>query len=390
MDQVLCAICGHEAPFLGPHLLSEHNLSLAEFQQIHPASPTVTAEIWEAYRNEAKGKRRKGPSSVENVTVTFAGLEFPVNLGVPEEACLPWPTHYRTPQTGAASQDAKMAAVSLRCKRSMYIHGLPGTGKDAFFHAYSAETRTPAMIFSIQPGVDIQGWFFSRAFSKDGTFWEEGAFLKAARDGYLRADGTRVPYMLLITDFDRADRSQAEALRLVLDSISGRVLGPTGEVHKVLAGTQICATANTSGGGDVRGRMISAHPLDASIMDRFNVKLQFKPMEWVDEEVVCRAKFPVLVERAPDIFTSMGKITTKIREAIAREELQWEMSHRAVCNILQCCCDLIFCTDKVPTNLLGKACRVFLDGAPDPETRDSARKLMDAHIAGGTIHPDSF
>jgi MoxR-like ATPase len=388
-DKIKCALCSHEDFYLGEHVLS-HGLTLAEYQTQHPDAPTIASVVWDAY----KGKRiqRVKPPAMSELKVKFGGtVQFNVNVDVPEDECLPMPPHYKCPEHGKLKRDIGHAAVSLARGRSMYIWGLPGTGKDAFFHAYSAMTRTPGAIFQVKPGVDITSWFYTRSFDKDGTAWIEGQFLKAARDGYLTEDGRRVPYILLITDFDRADRSQGEALRLVLDSISGRIIGPEGETYKVMPGTIIATTANTSGGGDVRGRMISSNVLDASLMDRFQVKLEFHNLDWKDESVICKAKFPVLAAKCPAVFDQIGGATTKLREAIEGEELHWEFSHRAVCNWLTHAEDIIHVLGgKVPPNILKRAARVVLDGAPDEETREGAKKIMDPHINGGTLDSGGY
>jgi len=389
--QIKCALCGHESFYLGDHLLEAHDMTVEAYQASNPNAPVVSAVVWDAYQTAAGNRRRRQPPALEELTVELAGVQFPINPNVPEDACLPLPPNYRVPEHGNLKRDIRHAAIGLARNRSFYIWGMPGSGKDAFFHAFSNLARRPGKIFQIKPGVDIEAWFFARAFDGQGTSWEEGDFLKAARDGYLTENGDRVPYLLLITDFDRADRSQAEALRLVMDTTMGRISGPTGEVYKVLPGTVIAATANTAGGGDTRGRMISSNPLDASLMDRFNISLEFHWMDWADEEPICQAKFPLLVEKAPYVFGQIGNATGKLREAILAEELHWEFSHRAVCNWLCHAEDIIFgLGGKVPPNLLKRAARVVLDKAPDDETREGAKKIMDPHLSGGTLETGSF
>lgn len=397
-DRIECGLCSHRDFYLVDHILQEHGLSLEEYQAAVPDAPVVARVLWDEFEAGESNKRRKTPPPLDDLTVKIRGLTFKVNHKVPEDACLPLPPFYRVPTQGSLSKDIGHAAIALLNGRSLYVWGLPGSGKDALFHAVSNLTRMPGQIFSIQPGADVQSWFCTRGFDQNGTFWEEGLLLKCLRDGYKAADGSVHPYMILITDFDRADRSQAEALRLVLDSIQGRVVTPDGKTHKVLAGTRFAVTANTSGGGDVRGRMVSSNPLDASIMDRFQVKVEFHQIDWADEEIICRAKFPTLARVAPEVFAVVGKCTNAIRAEVDAENLHWEFSHRAVCNWLQHCEDLYVMRGKVDSNLLKRGARVVLDGAPDPETRTAARKLMDPHISmlkstgveGGDPDNDSF
>jgi len=396
MSKLVCQVsgCKHTAAdWLGDHLVETHGMSVDAYLADHPGAKVVSKRLTTAHA-KAMGTniRRAHPPKPSDLTVEFAGMVFKVNVGVPAEVCLPCPPNYKLPRFGELGKDAANALVALFMLRSLYIWGQPGTGKDALFHAWSALTRTPGIIKQVIPGTDIEAWFFSRAFDEKGTHWEEGDVLLALRDGYPCADGTRVPYMLLCSDLDRADRSQAEYLRLITDSIQGRISGPTGTVHKVLSGTRVVATGNTAGGGDERGRMISANPLDASILDRIERKFEFHQMDWRDEEPIVRAKYPILAERAPWVFPKMGKATKALRAAITADELHAEFSHRGLCAVLGHAQDLLVCSgslNKVPDNLLRKGARAWWDGLPDSDNRAKARSCMDAHIKGGAVNEGS-
>lgn len=393
-NEIKCLICGHvEMDFLGDHLLEEHGVTAAEYAVSYPGARSVSDRLHDHFSQEHPSPKRVHPPAPENLKVNFGGILFPVHPDVPAESCLPMPEHYRIPEHGDLRDDVEHAIISLLQGRSLYIWGLPGSGKDALFHAWSAMTRTPAVIRQAKPGTDIEAWFFSRGFNDEGTFWEEGAVLQALRDGYVTPRGERIPYLLLVSDFDRADREQAEHLRLITDSIQGRVDGPAGVTYRVLPGTRVVATANTAGSGDDRGRMISANPIDASLLDRFERKFQFHWMDWEDEEPIVRAKFPVLVQRCPDIFTKTGKITGAIRKAILGGDLYAEFSHRGVCSILGHAQDILisrFPGARVPKNLLKLAVRAWLDGLPDADSRDAATKIMSSHVSmlteGDTSH----
>ena len=384
-NDITCAICGAEVlDWIGNHLDKDHGYTVPQYQKEYPTAPLISGRVGARI---ATAPKRRHPPKVQDLKVTFAGLDFPVHAGVPPEACLPEPDNYQIPRHGELGRDVAFALVGLQKCRSMYIWGDPGTGKDALIHYWSARTRTPGIFKQVIPGTDIEAWFFSRAFNEKGTFWEDGDLLRALRDGYLCDDGERVAYVVLLTDMDRAQQDQAEHIRLATDSISGRVQGAAGQVHKVFPGTRIIATANTSGGGDTTGRMVSSKVLDGSLMNRFNYKLMFHPMEWVDEEPIARAKFPQLVTRVPQIFTALGQITVAVRAAIAGRTLYGEFSHRDVCHILMAADDLLDVSgsEKAKANLLKQAVRVWLDGLPDEDTRSFAVSILDSHIRGGMV-----
>lgn len=383
---VQCKLCNKSVvDCLVDHLQSDHSMDapdyLAKFPKAGVASPRLLKRL-----AAAKPPDRAHPVDSSQLTTTFGGVQFHVNHDVSEHDCLPLPEMYATPRRGDLGEDIQHVAIGLKHRRSMYIWGMPGSGKDATIHAWSALTRTPAIIRQVKPGTDIESWFFSRGFNDKGTIWEEGEVLKALRDGYTTSTGRNIPYLVLITDFDRAHRDQAEHLRLITDSIQGRVDGPAGRIYKVMPGTMIVATANTSGGGDERGRMISANPLDASLLDRFERKIQFHWMHWEDEGPIVKAKFPILFDRYPNLEAKFKDTTRALREAVIDDTLHGEFSHRALCNILSHATDMMSeCGNAVPSNLIGIAARVWLDGLPDEENRLVAKRIMDAHFK--TVSP---
>lgn len=316
--------------------------------------------------------------------LTENGMTLPqfgdVDLRVPKEDCLPMPSCYRLPKSGVLADDVHDCLAALHGGANVYIHGLPGSGKDALIHAYSSVKRIPAKVFQIMPNMDIQPWLFSRAFNKEGTFYEEGALLKALRDGYTSPrTGEKIPYLILISDFDRATPDQAEILRMILDSIEGRIQGAEGKMHSVLKGSQVIATGNSAGSGDMRSRCVSSQLMDASIMDRFDAVFEFRWMEWSDESLIIKEKFPNLVEKFPSCFDLIGKAVQKIRERIHKGEIFFELSHRGVCRWFRQVESLArMGYDK--TDILRRSFRVLSDAAPNSEVSLALTRLVDAEL----------
>jgi len=396
---IQCLVCGGTfRDYLGDHLLEGHGMTVRAYLTAHPGAATTSQRLMDLFHDRHKSPKRAHPAPPGNLTISFANVDFTVHPDVPAQHCLPMPENYRVPEHGRLGEDVQHAAVALKHRRSIYVWGLPGCGKDAAFHFWSAATRTPAIMRQVKPGTDIEAWFFSRAFHSEGTFWEDGALLTALRDGYTTATGRVIPYLILITDFDRADPQQAENLRLVTDSIQGRVEGPN-DTYKVVPGTIIAVTGNTAGGGDERGRMISANPLDGSLTDRFERAFQFHWMDWKDEGPIVRSKFPLLARLCPSAISKMGHVTKALREAIWNNDLYGEFSHRGLCSILGHAQDMLEENGgKVTKNLLKLAARAWVDKLPDEENREAARKIIDpkvgmlpegdtSHIKPGEVEP---
>jgi len=363
------------------HLPLKHEISAEEYLVQFKGSPTISLEfsrkLEEFRKNSHKAERPRPKFHVGNIP-------FEIHLGVPEKDCLPLPEHYMFPTRGKLLKDITHASISLASGRSLYISGISGSGKDAFIHALSHYTRRPTELFQITPNSDISSWLYSRAFDEKGTRWEEGRLLTCVRDGYTNPMGQVIPYLILLSDLDRADKSQIEILRLILDSIQGRIKGPKGETYPILPGTQIVATANTTGGGDNRGQYISANPLDSSIISRFHAGFEFHWLDWEDEKLILEKKFPTLIEKVPHILEEMEVIVESLRAAIMEEELFCDFSHRDLCSWLQHAEDYLI-HKGLPKKLLRITQRAWIDRLPDQETKIKAKRIIDPKIKGGSV-----
>lgn len=380
-----CPICGFRDHWLGDHLVEEHGMSTEEAESKYPGIQLASEAVLHRFEENTKRLRRRACQGPESAKIQFGRCSFPVHKGVPAQDCLPMPPFYQTPKHGELRKSLGRAFRHVFFKRSVYIYGPPGTGKDAAIHAVCAATRTPSAIYQIRPDLDISAWFFVRGFNKDQTCWEEGELLKQLRDGYQTETGERIPYLILFSDFDRASRSQAESLRLIMDSIEGRITGPDGRVYNVFPGTQIVATANTMGSGDENGRMISANPIDASILDRFNHKVLLQPMSWEDELPILKSKFPLFAARCSALWDNLKAATQALRTDIQEGRLYGEFSHRSVCAWVQDAEDILRLTKKPPKDLLSQSCLSVIEGFPDSTSRLAAKRLIDPHLPTGSL-----
>lgn len=379
---VVCECCGWEGHSLVEHVMEEHGMTLAQYVAKYPGKPTISFYGYQEFLDELGDSERSpiDPSSKIRIEWGPERIPLPVNGDVPADACFPLPPNYRIPRFGDLKDDVATVARWMARGHTMYISGPPGTGKDGVIHALSYSMRKPAIIFPINPGQDIEGWLGVRGFSPDGTCWEEGELLQALRDGYMTPSGRRVGYIILLSDFDRANPEQAEFLRLVIDSIEGRVKSPSGETFKVCPGTIIVATANTQGGGDETGRMVSAQQMDSSLLDRFPKKRIFHNMDWKDEGEIIKAKYPLLHRVSEKIIPQMGAAVTALRKQISNGDLFFDLSHRTVSSWAEEIEELIRFEREVKPKLMFRAAQCWMDGLPDAAHRKSAGNTIKVHI----------
>jgi hypothetical protein len=389
-----CRECGFQSHSLQAHIKTAHGLELSEYITAHPGAPTVSAQLVDDFNRKAKRAPAPSPDALE---VSLMGFDGKVDCAVSEEECLPLPEGYQFPTKGRAKGVYERALMALFAGRNAFIWGMPGTGKDAIVHAYSAMTRKPVVMVTFRPGTDLAPWFYSRSIGSEGTGWEYGHLWRALTEGIKGRDGVARPALILLSDVDRADSAQAEWFRILTDSISGRIMDPHGKMVPILKGTQFVCTANSCGTGDSRGRMASANPMDASILDRLGRKIQAEYLDWADEGKVLAAKFPLLAEKAPGIFFTsggeagtLGKATEAIREAIGRGNLFAEFTHRGICEVLSECEDIArwkYNNKPLPENILKLGFRAWLEGL-DADSQLEARRVIDPHIKGGALTED--
>lgn len=391
--RIACQVggCSFKSHSLIGHLEAAHAMSVDDYLKAFPAAPILSKPALDEARKRKQGTRRVTAMLPDNLTVDLMGFKVPVKAGVEESNCLPLPDAYAFPtKEGKTKEVFKRVLMALIRRRNVFFWGMPGTGKDAIFHAFSAMTRTPVVMVTFRPGTDLSPWFYTRSISGAGTDWEYGYLWEALTKGILCRDGKRRAPLVVLSDVDRADEAQAEWFRILTDSISGRILDPHGKMVPLFKddegnGVAFACSANSCGTGDSRGRMGSAKPIDASIFDRLGRKIEAEYLDWEDEGAILKRKFPVVAQRAPVIFDQLGRAVMVVRSAIQKQAIYAELTHRGLCDILAEAEDILhFSQGAVPKNLLQQAVCAWLDGL-EPDTKVAAKRLMDPHIAGGAV-----
>jgi hypothetical protein len=387
---VTCLLDQAEVHYLPAYLQENHNLSVEEYLEQFPGAPLESEALQKAYSAKVKKVPKVKCPDLSELTVSVGNFEFAVNIDVPEEACLPMPENYHLPTSGKLAESVNRSLRYWNRGRSQWVYGPTGSGKDALFSALCAWTRTPSVLFPVNPDVDLMAWFYDKTFDENGTDWQFGELFNALVHGYTSpTTGRQIPMAIVLSDFDRASRTQAEALRLITDSIQGRIKGPNGETYPILPGTKIVVTANTMGGGDPTGRYVSAQVLDTSIIGRIERKVRYFPLEWSDEERIIAAKFPRFCTEYAEYLPNLGKCVKALRKAVEDESLYGEFSHRDLCSWIQDCQDIqeqYKSRGKTPPkNILCQGFSSYADGLPDEETRNHACSLIDPHLPDGAL-----
>jgi len=386
----VCRECGFKSHWLGTHLMSEHGLTVEEYLAKHEGAATASKEALEKF--SARRKARTLPPKLEDLTIEFAGTDFKVHTNVPLSVCAPPVPFYTPPKYGEQSENVEDVFLHLEGDDApIYVHGPAGTGKDACFQAWSYKTRTPCLMVQINPDVDVSKFLYSHEIGEKGTYYKEGKLLKALRDGYVTDDGERVPYLIILTDVDRMTEEQGEHLRMIIDSVSGRIATPDGGVEKVLKGTRIVATANSAGNGSTGGRYASSRVVDASIMSRFTFKFEYTTLDWEDEKPILVDRFPILARHGGDsLWEQVEKCSKAIRKAIVSEMggIDMEFGHRELVAWMKS--TAIYAKrdldkkGKVGSDVLKRGFKTVLRSV-EGTTRGDLQRLVNPHLQGGII-----
>lgn len=394
-SQVQCLECGQpQGHILLSHLEAVHGMTTRQYAARHPGAATVSDRLG------AKLEAHLDPGKVRtavrgDLVVNLAGVRFPVDMRVDPIACLPEPENYVLPDTGDSKKPVVHILTAIRKRRATWIHGPTGSGKDAIVHFLSVVARIPGVFIEFHPDGDTSAKITFRSFRDGSTVWDEGVVLKALRDGYeVKNDQgvvvDRIPYLVLLSDIDRATPEQLELFRPILDSIQGRVCLPNGEVHPVLKGTRFVATANTVGTGENTMQYVTAQAHDVSLLNRFECFFYLGYPEWNVTAQALRGQFASLVKDSPEIVDRLGEFVRALRKEGGRK-LTTPFSHRDAVAALNHASDLIEVAGWRPDDphLLFAGLRSWFQRLP-ADAVEPAIAIATVHVKGGINVPKTL
>ena len=206
--------------------------------------------------------------------------------------------------------------------------GGAGGGKDVFLDAFAKTTNRPIAKFAFKEGVNPQGWVSREILVSDGKGGVDSkrvmGDLSIACQG-LEKDGKRYPYVILFSDFDRAEPAQIEFLRQALQLGGDAYLTCpiSGERYPVLENTTFYFTANSGVDGDGRRGMLTKER-DASITNRLLSVVVPPASESFEIKVV--------MGEHPQLDLAQAKLLIKslraVRKASIESDLGFEVSIR--------------------------------------------------------------
>jgi MoxR-like ATPase len=282
------------------------------------------------------------------------------------------------------------AFCMLKTRVHTYIQGVAGSGKDTIVEQICAEYRIPFKAFAFKDGINANNWVCRtelRSTQNGGTesIVSDGELAKAVK-GFKAKDGKVYPYVILLSDMDRARPQDLEILRnaLQLGNSAYLIDNVRGGSIPVLEGTIFIATGNTGVDGDPNGTMI-ANPIDASIMNRF-AKIRAM-LATKDQEVkIMMADHPRLDKPQAKLIVDCLDV---LRNTIKTLGLPLEVSLRDASLLAKSTLELMDCGIKTNFNeALKLATSLVVDGAfKDPRNAEQLIGSLDPLLKVSTGDP---
>lgn len=396
MTKIRCLLCEKEGEqthhhYIGEHLKTFHGTDMESYlQEFGRSAPIASNDVWETFLGQCPDER-KGSKRYED-DLNILNINLQKREGKPIEM-VPRPEGYRYPQEGKASKAAQRVVRAFKYRRSIYLYGPAGTGKSALIRALSHDLNCEFSYYPMREGLDPELYLGKEAVIVDPesgqniTKYIEGKLLRDLR-GRKGKDGKRYGVVILIDDFDRAPAEYHEVLRHVLESNTNTIFIPELRTHvKVHPDTQIIATANSAGRGDMTGFYASVQELDESILDRFDRPVEYHFLEPDEEKAILKNKFPTLAKEAPGYFDKVISVTEAIRELIFNQDIFVSFSHRRLVQWMQSATELYWENgNKVYKGMLRNAARDWLEWY-DQTTRDKViNRVLDTHVPGKDLY----
>ena len=289
------------------------------------------------------------------------------------------PAYYQYPAKAASGEAATRVARAYSKRRHIFVYGDAGSGKSAIFRAlgfdFNRECSHYAMRESLDPELYLGRTVIEELNGASVTRFEKGPLLLdfEGREG---KDGVKRAVTILMDDIDRAPPVYHEIFRHAMDDNAKSIFVPELKVTiTIFPGTQIIATANSSGRGDSTSLYATSQQMDESILDRFNVVVHYPFLNKEEELEILVKRFPSLPKK---VISMMLHGAGLIRDAIAKGEIFGSFSHRRIVNWCQSLVDVQERwneRDMEKVGMIRHAAKDWMDWF-DPEQREILRRIL--------------
>ncbi len=285
------------------------------------------------------------------------------------------------------SQAESVALTLHRCqlgeRRSMYVFGPTGTGKNTLAEAFASDLGYEFARYSFNAGSDIESLFSVVSLDADGTHKEFGSFASDLQGRVDPVTGELRPVYIVIDDVDRTPPSVMEVLRQILENTCKKVLVPElKQEFFIHPQTVIYATANTRGRGDNSSHYVSAEVQDVSMLNRFDRYVSLP-------HLTATQIHQVLVHRYPEAASSFGEginQISKLASEILSNKSGLAVGLREILGLLEVAYDLSRFVSRSAKNwwptLIREAAQSTLLGRFDDKSREymEIQRLLNGHF----------
>ncbi len=231
------------------------------------------------------------------------------------------------PSYKIASDKLLQYLISMNNNYNTWLFGHTGTGKTTFVEQVCARLGWPVTRINLDSNLersDLVGHItLANSNGTTVSMYEEGILPRAMqRPGVLLIDEMDAGRPDILFVIQRALESKG----LLLTEDNGRIVQP----HPLF---RFAATANTRGQGDEYGMYAGTRTMNASMLDRFPVFIEFNYMSVADESALLLELNPTLVEQQAKL---MCQYAAEIRKAFTNGEIYQTISPRGLNVMAEC------------------------------------------------------
>lgn len=333
-SKVECKICGHKAHILATHIVSEHGMTLADYQKKHGK--------WMSDPAAQRLKEMTVEADNEKVDIQIRSL-FGCQISALKASTWKWKNPHKTTPMVDPDYVFRPEIVSLLIAAhenpmdKLLFVGPTGSGKSTGVIQGAARLNVPFYRVNLDNEVTKADFVGQYVLKGDETVYRHGVLPLAMKVGA----------WLLVDEWDMGNPGVTAVLQAVLEG-NPLLIADTGEIVYPAEGFRIFATGNTIGQGDETGLYSGTQVQNFAQLDRFTMA---EYVDYPEMRIECqivqkqcklnddnlKATFGVSEISTKDnsnaIIGHMVKVASLIRKSFVKEEVGTTMSTRTLVNI---------------------------------------------------------